>query len=182
MIYSLGITPYKQEIPHRSVHDRLFAETNKVEISLGRLIHRYFGTWSYSRDWEAWDTKAAGEVPRAKIACRFWSGQEVLWYDFLTTYDLLMGLFYPPFRATGMEWLYTDPDIFEKYLDTWTKLIVFSLTEYERVVLLDSDMLVMKNMDELMDIPLNPDGNRVFAASHACVCNPFKQTHYPANW
>ncbi len=52
---------------------------------------------------------------------------------------------------------------------------------------LDSDMMVMRNMDELMDIELDaPDsegkGNRVFAASHACVCNPKKKPHYPKDW
>ena len=63
----------------------------------------------------------------------------------------------------------------------------FSLEEYDRVVQLDSDMLVMKNMDELMDIELDSadsdgKGNRVFAASHACVCNPLKKPHYPKDW
>lgn len=63
----------------------------------------------------------------------------------------------------------------------------YSLVEYERVVQLDSDMLVLRNMDELMDVELDgPElegkGQRVFAASHACVCNPLKRTHYPADW
>lgn len=55
------------------------------------------------------------------------------------------------------------------------------------MVLLDSDMLVLQNLDELMDIELDaPElggtGVRVFAASHACVCNPLKKPHYPKNW
>lgn len=55
------------------------------------------------------------------------------------------------------------------------------------MVLLDSDMLVMQNMDELMDMELDApelegSGSRVFAASHACVCNPLKKPHYPKNW
>ncbi|KAK4508564.1 hypothetical protein PRZ48_002303 [Zasmidium cellare] len=74
-----------------------------------------------------------------------------------------------------------------RFYDCWSKLTPFSLTEYERVVQLDSDMLVLKNMDELMDIPLDGadqagKGQRVFAASHACVCNPLKKPHYPKNW
>lgn len=74
-----------------------------------------------------------------------------------------------------------------RFYDTWTKLTAFSLVEYERVVLLDSDMLVRQNMDELMDLELDaPElggrGNRVFAASHACVCNPLKKPHYPKDW
>jgi hypothetical protein len=48
-------------------------------------------------------------------------------------------------------------------------------------------MLVLQNMDELMDIPLDSaaeagKGKRVFAASHACVCNPLKKPHYPRDW
>ena len=74
-----------------------------------------------------------------------------------------------------------------RFYDCWSKLTPFSLLEYERVVQLDSDMLVMQNMDELMDVPLDGrdlvgKGNRVFAASHACLCNPLKKGHYPANW
>jgi alpha-N-acetylglucosamine transferase len=74
-----------------------------------------------------------------------------------------------------------------RFYDTWTKLTAFQLTEYERVVLLDGDMLAMQNMDELMDIPLDPlslkgQGDRVFAASPACACNPAKKPHYPKDW
>lgn len=74
-----------------------------------------------------------------------------------------------------------------RFYDCWTKMTPYSLTEYERVVQLDSDMLVLKNMDELMDLKLDsPElegkGDRVFAASHACVCNPMKKAHYPKDW
>ena len=55
------------------------------------------------------------------------------------------------------------------------------------MVQLDSDMLCMKNMDELMEMELDPaemggKGSRVMAASHACTCNPLKKPHYPKNW
>ncbi|KAL9129002.1 MAG: hypothetical protein Q9217_002436 [Psora testacea] len=74
-----------------------------------------------------------------------------------------------------------------RFYDCWSKLTPFSLTEYERVVQLDSDMLVLGSMDELMDLDLDPPdregkGDRVFAASHACVCNPLKKPHYPKDW
>jgi hypothetical protein len=74
-----------------------------------------------------------------------------------------------------------------RFYDCWSKLTPFGLTEYDRVVQLDSDMLVLKNMDELMEMELDPPsaagkGQRVFAASHACVCNPLKKPHYPKNW
>ena len=74
-----------------------------------------------------------------------------------------------------------------RFHDTWSKLAVFSLYDYDRIVLLDSDMLVLQNMDELMDLELDApgiggQGNRVFAAAHACVCNPMKKPHYPKTW
>jgi hypothetical protein len=74
-----------------------------------------------------------------------------------------------------------------RFYDCWSKLTPFSLVEYDRVVQLDSDMLVLQNMDELMDLELDAPslagkGNRVFGASHACVCNPLKKSHYPPNW
>ena len=74
-----------------------------------------------------------------------------------------------------------------RFYDCWSKLSPFSLVEYERVVQLDSDMLVLRNMDELMDVELDPvsmngSGRRVMAASHACVCNPLKRPHYPGDW
>lgn len=48
-------------------------------------------------------------------------------------------------------------------------------------------MLCLKNMDELMELELDPpemngDGDRVYAASHACACNPLKKSHYPKDW
>jgi hypothetical protein len=40
-------------------------------------------------------------------------------------------------------------------------------------------MIVMKNMDELMDLDLLKDH---IAAAHVCACNPRKLAHYPADW
>jgi lipopolysaccharide biosynthesis glycosyltransferase len=74
-----------------------------------------------------------------------------------------------------------------RFYDCWSKLTPFSLVEYDRVVQLDSDMMALRNMDELMELELDPPsaagkGDRVFAASHACVCNPLKKPHYPKDW
>lgn len=74
-----------------------------------------------------------------------------------------------------------------RFYDCWSKLTPFSLTEFDRVVQLDSDMVVLQNMDELMELKLDPPsaegkGDRVFAACHACVCNPKKRAHYPKDW
>ncbi|KAI8145353.1 nucleotide-diphospho-sugar transferase [Fennellomyces sp. T-0311] len=68
----------------------------------------------------------------------------------------------------------------ERFVETWTKLAVWNQDEYERVVLLDADMLPLQNMDELMTFPL-PDHDYV-AASHACTCNPQKIKAYPSDW
>jgi lipopolysaccharide biosynthesis glycosyltransferase len=49
----------------------------------------------------------------------------------------------------------------------------------QRVVLLDSDMIVRRNMDELMEMDLPRDQ---IAASHVCACNIYKLPYYPADW
>ncbi|KAF7342022.1 Galactinol synthase 2 [Mycena venus] len=68
----------------------------------------------------------------------------------------------------------------ERLRDTWTKLRqAFELEEFDRVVLLDSDMIVKENMDDLMEVTLPPGG---IAAAHVCACNPRKIPYYPADW
>ncbi|KAF5390200.1 hypothetical protein D9757_002823 [Collybiopsis confluens] len=66
-----------------------------------------------------------------------------------------------------------------RFKDTWTKLRAFELKGFERVVLLDADMVIRRNMDDLMEMPLAPDE---IAAAHVCACNPMKLVHYPADW
>lgn len=75
----------------------------------------------------------------------------------------------------------SDPDLkFDpRFADTWSKLYFFKLTQFKRIIQLDSDMLILQNIDELMDLPL---GTNKFASTHACVCNPLKKSHYPTNW
>ncbi|KAK4239802.1 nucleotide-diphospho-sugar transferase [Achaetomium macrosporum] len=62
---------------------------------------------------------------------------------------------------------------------TWEKLAPWGWAEYEQSVLLDSDQIILKNIDDLMALPL-PEG--FIAASHACTCNPRKLAHYPKDW
>lgn len=70
--------------------------------------------------------------------------------------------------------------IASRFEDTWTKLRVFSLYEYDRLVFLDADMLLLRNMDELFELQL-PSENWI-AANHACVCNLDKDDWAPEDW
>ena len=63
--------------------------------------------------------------------------------------------------------------------EVWSKLRAWELTGCERVVFLDADMLVLRNMDELFTLDL---GDHPLAACHACRCNPNKIASYPASW
>ncbi|KAJ4486271.1 glycosyltransferase family 8 protein [Lentinula aciculospora] len=64
-------------------------------------------------------------------------------------------------------------------LDKCSIEIAFGLDGFERVVLLDADMLIKRNMDKLMELPLKQDE---IAAAHVCACNPMKLVHYPQDW
>ncbi|HEY0239989.1 MAG TPA: glycosyltransferase family 8 protein [Friedmanniella sp.] len=66
-----------------------------------------------------------------------------------------------------------------RFVEVWTKLAVWGLTEFERLVVLDADMLVTQNMDELFSLEL-AEGE--IAACHACRCNPNRIPTYPASW
>jgi len=63
--------------------------------------------------------------------------------------------------------------------EVWSKLRAWELTDYERVVFLDADMLVLQNMDELFTLDI---GKYALAACHACRCNPNQIASYPASW
>ncbi|WFC99389.1 hypothetical protein MYAM1_002133 [Malassezia yamatoensis] len=90
--------------------------------------------------------------------------------------------------CTVKEVTYWDPGVgteamaFARFKNVWTKLRVMELTEYERVILMDTDMLVRRNMDELMDWPLDTRNGPVIAAGSACTCNPNRIPTYPADW
>jgi alpha-N-acetylglucosamine transferase len=66
-----------------------------------------------------------------------------------------------------------------RFAEVWTKLAVWGLTEFERLVVLDADMLVTQGMDELFTLELADDA---IAACHACRCNPNRIPTYPASW
>jgi alpha-N-acetylglucosamine transferase len=72
-----------------------------------------------------------------------------------------------------------DPS-FARFNDAWTKLRVFGLEGYDRVVLIDSDMIFTRSMDEVFDLEL--PGDDWIGAAPACVCNPFNIAHYPKDW
>ncbi|MBP2167355.1 lipopolysaccharide biosynthesis glycosyltransferase [Erwinia toletana] len=66
-----------------------------------------------------------------------------------------------------------------QFAEVWTKLRAWQLTDYQRLVFLDADMLVVQNMDELMTLELPENG---IAACHACRCNPNSIASYPKSW
>ncbi len=66
-----------------------------------------------------------------------------------------------------------------RFAEVWTKLAAWQLTEFERIVFLDADMLVVATMDELFELELADDQ---IAACHACRCNPNRIASYPADW
>ncbi|SPC62752.1 related to galactinol synthase [Ustilago sp. UG-2017b] len=89
--------------------------------------------------------------------------------------------FYPASTATGLA--------YARFNEVWTKLRAFELTEFSRVALVDSDMLVRSNMDELFSDPYvfgnkgQEEGETEWiGASWACTCNPNRIPTYPAEW
>ncbi|KAK6954805.1 hypothetical protein Daesc_004774 [Daldinia eschscholtzii] len=60
--------------------------------------------------------------------------------------------------------------IAERFEDTWTKLRVFELFEYDAVCYLDADMAVFHNMDPIFDKLDLLEGDWL-GANHACICN-----------
>lgn len=77
--------------------------------------------------------------------------------------------------AASLGRAYADP----RFAEVWTKLAVWRLTDLERAVFLDADMLVVRSMDDLFEVDL-PHG--WIAAGHACRCNPGGVATYPAGW
>ncbi|PKY53309.1 nucleotide-diphospho-sugar transferase [Rhizophagus irregularis] len=69
--------------------------------------------------------------------------------------------------------------VWDHFQDSWTKLRVWDIEGYDRVVFLDADMLVMKNIDHLMNMNLPKD---FLGAVNACTCNPRKRQNYPKDW
>jgi len=66
-----------------------------------------------------------------------------------------------------------------RFNETWSKVHIYGLDQFERIAVLDGDMLVLQNMDELLEIDI-PDHS--LAACHACVCNPRRLDYYPDSW
>ncbi|KXL50182.1 glycosyltransferase family 8 protein [Acidomyces richmondensis BFW] len=71
--------------------------------------------------------------------------------------------------------------IAERFNDTWTKLRVFDVDNYDAVCYLDADMALFKNMDTIFskagELPKD-----WIAANHACVCNLDNDPWAPEDW
>jgi inositol 3-alpha-galactosyltransferase len=71
--------------------------------------------------------------------------------------------------------------IAKRFQDTWTKLRVFSLTDYDKVCYLDADIAIFRPMDQIFenvsDLPKD-----WLAANHTCVCNLDHDSWAPEDW
>ena len=87
-----------------------------------------------------------------------------------------------------IEYLHPRPDakvhlIAARFADTWTKLRVFELYDFDTVCYLDADMMIFRNMDTIFQTPGVPDLPADFiAANHACVCNLDGDTWASKEW
>jgi inositol 3-alpha-galactosyltransferase len=71
--------------------------------------------------------------------------------------------------------------IAERFEDTWTKLRVFELVDYDIVCYVDADMAIFGDMDSVFDSAVHlPEGR--LAATHACVCNLDADAWAPKDW
>ncbi|KAH7233581.1 NADP-dependent oxidoreductase domain-containing protein [Fusarium tricinctum] len=71
--------------------------------------------------------------------------------------------------------------IAERFADTWTKLRVFELVEYDAVCYLDADMAVLYNMDSVFQVETHLPDDWI-AANHVCVCNLDSDSWAPEDW
>jgi inositol 3-alpha-galactosyltransferase len=80
-------------------------------------------------------------------------------------------------RANVKVWL-----IAERFTDTWTKLRVFEVFDYDAVCYLDADMAIFnRNMDCVFEHEADLPSDWI-AANHACVCNKERDPWAPDNW
>ncbi|KAI9716306.1 MAG: hypothetical protein M1828_000402 [Chrysothrix sp. TS-e1954] len=70
--------------------------------------------------------------------------------------------------------------IAERFADTWAKLRVFELFEFDLVCQLDADMIIRKDMDQIFSMAMPDDDWLV--STHACVCNVDKDPWAPVEW
>ncbi|QPC70693.1 hypothetical protein HYE68_001445 [Fusarium pseudograminearum] len=71
--------------------------------------------------------------------------------------------------------------IAERFADTWTKLRVFELFEYDAVCYLDADMAILENMDVVFQCEEQLPDDWI-AANHVCVCNLDSDSWAPEDW
>ncbi len=81
---------------------------------------------------------------------------------------------YPESVATGLA--------YARFNEVWTKLRAFELCEYARVALVDSDMLVRRNMDELLAAPVFPRGGGMDRSQLGMHLQSEPNRHVSDNW
>ncbi|QDS71582.1 hypothetical protein FKW77_006073 [Venturia effusa] len=71
--------------------------------------------------------------------------------------------------------------IAKRFEDTWTKLRVFELTDYDTVCYLDADIAVYRPIDQIFDFVSSLPSDWL-AANHTCVCNLDNDSWAPSDW
>ena len=70
--------------------------------------------------------------------------------------------------------------IAERFADTWTKLRVFEIFDYDQICFVDADVLIRNNMDQIFNVKL-PTSDWI-AAAPVCVCNLDQDKWCPEDW
>ncbi|TID22419.1 hypothetical protein E2P81_ATG11524 [Venturia nashicola] len=71
--------------------------------------------------------------------------------------------------------------IAKRFEDTWTKLRVFELIDYDTVCYLDADMAIYRPMDQIFSRASGLPSDWL-AANHTCVCNLDNDSWAPEDW
>jgi len=68
---------------------------------------------------------------------------------------------------------------YTRFHQTWAKLQFYRFEQYDRIVAIDADILIVDNLDELMDIEVPKNA---IASVHACMCNFWRFPETPKDW
>ena len=76
--------------------------------------------------------------------------------------------------APSIDFTSTPAFSFERYKHCINKIYIWTFLEYEKVCWLDSDLVILQNIDELFDIHFPAASIPVIAGARGCTCNSLK--------